>query len=85
MEEDLHRHVHLIRHLGPNGMSSDESDIENNVTTYRIMKREWQSSIVTTWLRQIDAVARSLKITAAGTPVPGRWGHARVECYLASK
>jgi hypothetical protein len=79
MENDLKRFIPLIRQLGPNGMSSDESCLENGVSGYRICKRQWRATAVTTWIRQIDAVFRSLRVTSSGNLCPGRWPHPRVD------
>lgn len=44
--------------LGVEGMSSDESDHENNIEQYRILVKPWRSVAVTVWLRVFDAMYR---------------------------
>lgn len=79
MEHDMNRFIPVMRHLGPNGMSSDESCLDNGVSVYKICKRRWRATAVTTWLRQMDGISRSLRVTSSGNPSPGRWPHPRVD------
>lgn len=55
---DLHRHVNILRLLGPDGMSSDESDHENGVVQYRVLIKSWRNPILTPFLRVFDASYR---------------------------
>ncbi|KAI0705489.1 hypothetical protein C8Q76DRAFT_771240 [Earliella scabrosa] len=57
-EPGLHRHVHILQRLGPEGMSSDESAMENGVKQFRILKKEWRNERLTGWLRVFDAISR---------------------------
>ncbi|KAI0712000.1 hypothetical protein C8Q76DRAFT_602860, partial [Earliella scabrosa] len=57
-EPGLQRHVHILQRLGPEGMSSDESAMENGVKQFRILRKEWRSEQLTGWLRIFDAISR---------------------------
>lgn len=55
---DLNCHVNVLRLLGPEGMSSDESDHENGVVQYRVLIKSWRHPILTPFLRVFDASYR---------------------------
>ena len=45
-------------------MSSDESSIEDSPhLVYKILKQRWRAKAVTAWLREMDAVYLSMRIT----------------------
>ncbi|KAI0363204.1 hypothetical protein BV20DRAFT_958765 [Pilatotrama ljubarskyi] len=51
-------HVHILRRLGVEGMSSDEEDTGAPYTRYRIRRRVWRSTAATLFLRILDALHR---------------------------
>ena len=70
--QDLRRHVPMLQRLGPDGMSSDEEEIENGTVQYNVLVKDWRSEELAPWLRVFDAAARMLRIE----PFPRRRG-----CY----
>ncbi|CAA7270752.1 unnamed protein product [Cyclocybe aegerita] len=56
--EFLKHHVRIIKALGVNGMSSDESDtdVDGDMVGYRVRMPEWRSPSLTSWLHAIDSV-----------------------------
>lgn len=64
LHPDLHKHAQALRQLGAAGMSSDESSIEDSPhLVYKILKQRWRAKAVTAWLREMDAVYLSMRIT----------------------
>lgn len=53
----LRPHLKMLETFGVDGMSSDESETEDGVKRYRLLKKSWRPESVTTWFRAIDAVA----------------------------
>lgn len=58
-------HTHMLRQLGPNGMSSDESDseeatrnraIRREVTNFRVVLPAWRAPELSIWLHVFDSV-----------------------------
>ncbi|KAF7799476.1 hypothetical protein EIP86_010711, partial [Pleurotus ostreatoroseus] len=47
-------HAEIIRALGPEGMSSDESEMEGGERIYRVKQKPWRNSEVRTFLRILD-------------------------------
>jgi len=66
MHPDLRRLQGLIRSLGVDGMSSDESDVEVSGPVYGIKHVPWRGDIVTLCLRQLDSIHLSLRTTTVG-------------------
>ena len=60
----------MLQRLGPDGMSSDEEEIENGTIQYNIVVKEWRSEELTPWLRVFDAASRMLRLE----PFPRRRG-----------
>ncbi|KAI9061492.1 hypothetical protein FKP32DRAFT_1575860 [Trametes sanguinea] len=80
----LKPHVAMIRRLGPDGMSSDESCVENDVVRYDILVKKWRHPDLTSWLRTFDAVHRRQRFsqtnrTTRGAPVHWRNVSTRVD------
>ena len=50
----------MLSKLGPDGMSSDESDHQGDsgIPQFRIMRKEWRSENMTPWLRAFDRLYR---------------------------
>lgn len=74
---DLRRHIQFLEDLGVDGMSSDESNIENQSRVYVVLKKTWRASGVTLWLRDLDSVHLSLRVTNTGRVMRGNWPHER--------
>lgn len=62
----------MIRLLGVDGMSSDESTVENDITRYEILIKKWRHPNLTSWLRTFDAVYRKLTRGVRGAAVHWR-------------
>ena len=67
----------MLRLLGVNGMSSDESSVEEGVVHYRIFIKTWRHPAVTEWLRCFDAVYRKLRKNESGGKRQGAEAHWR--------
>ncbi|KAH9849298.1 hypothetical protein BC628DRAFT_1406433 [Trametes gibbosa] len=59
----LKPHVTMIRQLGVDGMSSDESSVENDITHYEILQKRWRHPDLTAWLRAFDAIYRKMRVS----------------------
>ncbi|KAH7907602.1 hypothetical protein BJ138DRAFT_1014215 [Hygrophoropsis aurantiaca] len=58
-DDDLHQSVvSVVRELGTDGMSSDESDHVSGrgEATYKILRRPWRATALTAFLRVLDAL-----------------------------
>ncbi|KAI0324444.1 hypothetical protein GY45DRAFT_1262849 [Cubamyces sp. BRFM 1775] len=76
--EALKPHVDIIRRLGVDGMSSDESSVENDIVHYYILKKRWRHPELTMWLRVFDAVYRKIRVSEtnrATRGAPVHWRH----------
>ncbi|OJT14064.1 hypothetical protein TRAPUB_9386, partial [Trametes pubescens] len=49
--------------LGVDGMSSDESSVEDDITYYSVLRKKWRHGNLTTWLRVFDAMYRRLRVS----------------------
>ncbi|KAI0740917.1 hypothetical protein C8Q76DRAFT_608378 [Earliella scabrosa] len=67
----LQKHVYILQRLGPEGMSSDESEMENGRKVYKVFVKSWRAPAITPWLSVIDAIA-SLERTNAINGMDGR-------------
>lgn len=88
----LQNHIDILQRLGPEGMSSDESDAEFVVTpsqrrlerfSTNILRPIWRSIEVTLWLRAFDTVYHVSRRSKG--PSRGAWPHARREDASAPK
>ncbi|KAI0692065.1 hypothetical protein C8T65DRAFT_586848 [Cerioporus squamosus] len=59
----LRPHLAMLETFGVDGMSSDESETEDGVKRYRLLRKSWRPDPVTLWFRAMDAVAA---LTAKG-------------------
>ena len=75
--DDLKTHVRMLRMLGVEGMSSDESSVENDIVHYRVLKKRWRSDRVTSWLRAFDAMYRKRRVSATNRRTRGAAVHSR--------
>ncbi|KAI0054700.1 hypothetical protein BV25DRAFT_1816684 [Artomyces pyxidatus] len=65
----------MLQRLGPNGMSSDETDYEQH-GQYRMLKKTWRSLKLTNWLHGWDQLHRSYRTGVVGPVTRGnqpRW------------
>ncbi|KAI0735723.1 hypothetical protein C8Q76DRAFT_611391 [Earliella scabrosa] len=67
----LQKHVYVLQRLGPEGMSSDESDMDNGRKVYKVLIKSWRAPILTPWLSVFDSIA-SLERTNAINGMDGR-------------
>ena len=75
--DGLKQHVQMLRRLGMDGMSSDESSVENDIVHYRVVKKRWRNEKVTSWLRAFDAMYRKKRVSATNRRSRGAAVHAR--------
>ncbi|KAL7277902.1 hypothetical protein ACG7TL_008852 [Trametes sanguinea] len=54
----LTRHLYMLQLLGINGMSSDESDVEDGRPVYLVLKKSWRNPEIDAWLRVFDVLYR---------------------------
>ncbi|RPD72403.1 hypothetical protein L226DRAFT_449638, partial [Lentinus tigrinus ALCF2SS1-7] len=55
---DLKGHVYMLQRLGPEGMSSDESEVENGVKVYKVLVKKWRNPDLVEWFKVFDSIAR---------------------------
>ncbi|TEB27302.1 hypothetical protein FA13DRAFT_1607900, partial [Coprinellus micaceus] len=60
LHTDTRRHLDMLSYLGPDGMSSDESDHEkaNGIAQYRIRPKSWRHPDLVRCVRVLDALHR---------------------------
>lgn len=82
MHPDLKRHEKVIRALGVDGMSSDESEHEGGSPRYRILQKPWRNPSITSWLRVFDAVHMNARLGLAHGSQRGAMPRVRVASSL---
>ncbi|KAJ7223832.1 hypothetical protein C8J57DRAFT_1391461 [Mycena rebaudengoi] len=82
--DELNEHVDMLERFGVDGMSSDESEVDDSdgELTYSITAPAWRATAATPWLRTLDAAHNLTRIGGASS-VPhslrGAWAHTRQE------
>ncbi|KAG2132333.1 hypothetical protein DEU56DRAFT_739579 [Suillus clintonianus] len=76
--EDLVGYRNIIRDMGPDGMSGDESDTRDGLKRYVIFLDEWRNPEVATWIRVFDRVFMTTKFNQVNRPKRGNWPRIRV-------
>jgi hypothetical protein len=81
----LHRHVAILQRLGVEGMSDDESDVEEMQTRQRppryfVIQPAWRAKALTSWLQIFDSVHILLRRTD-GEPSQGAFPRQRIYNY----
>ena len=71
----------MLQLIGIDGMSSDESSMEDGVKHYRVRVKSWRHPAVTYWLRCFDAAYRKMRAGEKGK-TQGASAHLR-ECSTA--
>lgn len=77
----LRHHTDMIKYLGPDGMSTDESDHQNSpdgMPQYRIVKKPWRNPAVGAWLCVFDAIHRYHKFRPIRRNTRGADAHRRL-------
>ncbi|KAH9885103.1 hypothetical protein C8Q73DRAFT_660346 [Cubamyces lactineus] len=74
----LKPHVEMLQCLGVDGMSSDESSVENDIVHYRILKKSWRHPNLTIWLRVFDAAYRKTRVSETNRATRGAPVHWRL-------
>lgn len=78
LQPELNQHVGIIRLLGRDGMSSDESDHENGVVQYRVLIKSWRNPALTPFLRVFDASYRRNRFVPILQNTQGAHPHLRL-------
>jgi hypothetical protein len=84
IDDGWKRTTEMVEELGPAGMSSDESEVdeENKKTTYRIRRRLWRAKECKDRLLVVDS---DRNITNAfGNPLPGKQPRERIRTTTAT-
>ena len=78
--DPLEKHLNILDALGPDGMSSDESDVdpETNQLTYTIAKPEWRHPDLHNWLKVFDQLHQRNHINSWSGDKRGAFPHIRV-------
>ncbi|KAI0728538.1 hypothetical protein BC629DRAFT_1295167 [Irpex lacteus] len=84
-DQDTVQHVGMLQQLGTDGMSSDESDVENGVRIFRIKKVPWRHPRLTFWLRAFDALHRKSRYGTVDPRLRGAPPRERVDSGLISE
>ncbi|KAJ7233254.1 hypothetical protein C8J57DRAFT_1090726 [Mycena rebaudengoi] len=75
----LHRHIDMLEFLGIDGMSSDESEEdENHHTQYKILCPAWRGPHVSAWLRMFDTIHNILRRSGDVEALRGSFPHLRI-------
>jgi hypothetical protein len=74
------RHVDMIKYLGVDGVSTDESDHENNrgVPQYLIVQKPWRNPTLSSWYRALDSLHRHLRFRPVRKATRGAQPHIRL-------
>ena len=81
---ELRRHKRILEYLGPEGMSSDESDYETGEVQYYVYRKPWRAEIVTTFLRVLDKLHFYRRFKAAPSSFRGSPPRTRIFTNLIS-
>lgn len=78
--DPLKRHLDILEALGPNGMSSDESDVDCNTRqlTYTIVKPDWRHPDLHNWLKVFDQLHHRNHINSWSLDKRGAFPHIRI-------
>ncbi|KAJ7078370.1 hypothetical protein C8R43DRAFT_910409, partial [Mycena crocata] len=71
----LQKHIKMLEELGVDGMSSDESQKEDNARTpeYHILAPSWRARRVAPWLRMFDSLHHILRKEGEAAVSRGGW------------
>ena len=50
--------MYILQRLGPDGMSSDESELEQGVKVYKVLIKKWRNPDLVEWFKVFDSIAR---------------------------
>ncbi|KAH7904840.1 hypothetical protein BJ138DRAFT_1018563 [Hygrophoropsis aurantiaca] len=78
---------HVIRELGVDGMSSDESDHESGrgEATYYIVRKPWRTAKLTAYLHVLDALHLKMRYGGEWDKSSGSWPHYRTSSLRDSQ
>ncbi|KIK31780.1 hypothetical protein CY34DRAFT_102778 [Suillus luteus UH-Slu-Lm8-n1] len=76
--EDLVGYRDIIRDMGPDGMSGDESDTRDGIKRYVIFLDKWRNPAVAPWIRVFDRIFMTTKFNEVNRPKRGNWPRIRV-------
>lgn len=76
----LRHHTQMLKYLGVDGMSSDDSDhgVATGVPQYRIVKKSWRHPSLAPWLRVFDALHRHSRFRPVRRTTRGAQAHIRL-------
>lgn len=67
----------MLERIGPDGMSTDGTDVKNCLPQYQVFIKPWRSAEVTAWLRTFDAIRRYTKAGPVRQNAKGNAGRIR--------
>ncbi|KAI9069158.1 hypothetical protein FKP32DRAFT_1560268 [Trametes sanguinea] len=73
----LARHLRMLQLFGIDGMSSDESDVENGRPVYLVLKKTWRNPAIDVWLRTFDVLYRRSRLLPLNRNPRGATVHIR--------
>ncbi|KAG1881313.1 hypothetical protein F4604DRAFT_1578180, partial [Suillus subluteus] len=76
--EDLVNYRNILRDMGPDGMSGDESDARDGLKRYVIFLDEWRNPEVAPWIRVFDRIFMTTKFNQVNRPKRGNWPRIRI-------
>lgn len=76
----LRHHTQMLKYLGVDGMSSDDSDhgVATGVPQYRIVRKPWRHPSLAPWLRVFDALHRHSRFRPVRRVTRGAQAHIRL-------
>ncbi|KAJ6543717.1 hypothetical protein DFH09DRAFT_838148, partial [Mycena vulgaris] len=74
----LQKHIDMLEHLGVDGMSSDESEKEDNQVEYKILAPGWRAPEVAPWLRVFDTIHNIIRTAGEPQVLRGSFPHRRI-------
>ena len=78
--EPLQGHLEVLDALGPEGMSSDESDVDpaTNQLRYTVVKPDWRHADLHNWLKILDQLHHRAHVNSWSMDKRGAFSHIRV-------
>jgi hypothetical protein len=74
----MQKHIAMLEKLGVEGMSSDESETEDNQQEYHILVPTWRAPEIAPWLRIFDTIHHIFRIAGDPQALRGSFPHRRI-------